>query len=224
MTIQEAVRKYDSENTEHDRYRSWEHCYTFFQNSKLRSLPVDREQAALQLGFFLASWGMYRGSSFLLNYTYTIHLSVIDTLFSAQFDRLWDPDFGSRTSDRGLTALILKAVLAIREAYRPFAPSAESRQASDTLVTKIMLATLGCLPACDRFFINGFTKSGYKYSYVNENFVTRILEICRNNLAALEEERARIETARPIRYPFMKLIDMYFWQIGFDADSLQKDG
>lgn len=182
-------------------------------------MAIDRYHAALHLGFFLASWGMYRGSSFLLNYTYTVHLGVVDTLFSSQFDSLWDPDLGSRDSDRELTTLILKAAVSIREAYRPFTPPSESRQASDTLVTKIMLATLGCLPACDRFFIGGFTQSGQKYSYVNENFITRVLIICRDNLAALREERARIEVARPIRYPFMKLIDMYFWQIGFDANE-----
>ena len=34
------------------------------------------------LGFFLASWGMYRGSYFLLkDYTYTIHKNVIEKIW-----------------------------------------------------------------------------------------------------------------------------------------------
>ena len=38
------------------------------------------DEAALQLGFYLASWGMYRGSSFLLRRTYTVHEEVVERL------------------------------------------------------------------------------------------------------------------------------------------------
>ena len=58
---------------------------------------------------------------------------------------------------------------------RPFAPQAESRQASDTLVTKVILGTFGCLPACDRYFIDGWKSEGFKYSYLNSKFVDRVL-------------------------------------------------
>ena len=34
--------------------------------------------AALELGFYLASWGMYRPSGFLLKRTYTIHETVVE--------------------------------------------------------------------------------------------------------------------------------------------------
>lgn len=39
------------------RYRSWEHCYRFFRDAMPSGIAVQRQSAALQLGFYLASWG-----------------------------------------------------------------------------------------------------------------------------------------------------------------------
>src|ERR1700754_3443541 len=64
----------------HHRYRSWEHCYRFFRARTPAAIIADKDAAALQLGFYLASWGLYRGSSFLLQHTYTVHRWVIDLI------------------------------------------------------------------------------------------------------------------------------------------------
>jgi hypothetical protein len=48
-----------------------------------KGISGDRDHAALQLGFYLASWGMYGGSSFLLQYDYT----VIGALSSGRLNR-----------------------------------------------------------------------------------------------------------------------------------------
>ena len=48
------------------RYRSWEHCYKTFNDARNSTSP-DLDYLSLHLGFYLASWGMYRGSSFLLH-------------------------------------------------------------------------------------------------------------------------------------------------------------
>jgi hypothetical protein len=207
----------------HHRYRSWEHCYRYFHRSTPEAIGADRDHAALQLGFYLASWGMYRGSSFLLQHTYTIHLGVIDQLMAPQFSVLWEREFGASDDDLNLVPIVLDMIDAVREAYRPFAPSAESRQASDTLVTKIILGTFGCLPACDRFFIDGFKSAHFRYSYLNAKFLERILKFCRDNLSELREEQESIERTGGMRYPLMKLADMYFWQIGFELGGGRVD-
>jgi hypothetical protein len=36
-------------------------------------------------------------------------------------------------------------------------------------------------------------------------------------LSKLRAEQDRIEAASGMRYPLMKLADMYFWQTGYDA-------
>ena len=56
------------------RYKSWEHCYFFFKKLRNKELSErDIELAQLHLAFYLASWGMYRGSSFLLQKDYTVY-------------------------------------------------------------------------------------------------------------------------------------------------------
>lgn len=225
MTISKMIRAYFGNMTgEHHRYRSWEHCYKYFHESRLRAIAVDRDHAALQLGFYLASWGMYRGSSFLLKHTYTVHRGVIDQLVSQRFSVLWKQDFGEGDHDAELVPVICEAIRAVRDAYRPFTPAVESRQASDTLVTKVILGTIGCLPACDRYFIDGFKTAKFRYSYLNAKFVERVLQFCRENVGDLRKEQERIERASGIHYPLMKLVDMYFWQIGYERDIVKAGG
>jgi len=205
--------------SEHHRYRSWEHCYGYFHKSKAQAVLADLDHAALQLGFYLASWGMYRGSNFLLQHTYTVHKSVIQQIASPRFSPLWEREFGAGLDDNKLVPVILDAIISVRDAYTPFAQLAASGVATDTLITKVLLGTLGSLPACDRFFIDGFKSEGLSYSYLNEKFIGRVLNFCRDNLAPLRHEQDEIECMGGRRYPLMKLIDMYFWQIGFDRSN-----
>jgi hypothetical protein len=177
--IREKIKAYYGEMTEsHHRYRSWEHCFRYFHEATPDDVAENQDQAALQLGFYLASWGMYRGSSFLLQHDYKIHLEVIDRLVAPRLADLWRREFGADCNDSELLPLILQAIDAVRSAYRPFA-------ATDTLVTKVLLGTFGCLPACDQLFIVGFKSEGYKYSYLNRAFIERILQFCKHHLADL---------------------------------------
>ena len=55
-------------NVDHHRYKSWEYCYQNFIEARNRELNrSDIDALSLHLAFYLASWGMYRGSSFLLH-------------------------------------------------------------------------------------------------------------------------------------------------------------
>ncbi len=202
---------------QHHRYRSWEHCYGYFRNIVNGGADFDCNQAALQLGFYLASWGMYRGSSFLLQHAYTVHLGVIDLLRESRFSVLWETEFGAHSTDLELIPIILEVISGIRAVYKPFAPAGNSKQPTYTLITKILLGTLGCLPACDRYFIDGFKSSGFSYSSSNRKlFIEHALGFCQENLHALREEQGRIMKLSKEHYPLMKLVDMYFWQIGSD--------
>jgi hypothetical protein len=113
--------------------------------------------------------------------------------------------------NKRIVSTVLAAAEAIRDGYRPYG------RPTDTLVTKVLLGTFGCLPACDRFFIAGFKKADLSYSCVNEPFVERVLRFCNDNIVELRREQARIEATGSVRYPLMKLVDMYFWQMGSEA-------
>ncbi len=156
---------------------------------------------------------MYRGSAFLLQYAYTAHLGVIDSLSVPQFLPLWKTEFGSDDGDSHLIPVIESAIQAIKQAYSQFgAPT-------DTLITKIILGTFACLPACDGYFVAGFKSQGLKYSCLNTRFIRRARQFCADNIVVLREEQRRIREQTGVHYPLMKLIDMYFWQTGYDGTS-----
>ncbi len=216
--IRQMILKYHEglADDPHHRYRSWEHCYRYFRRVTPDGLARERDQAALQLGFYLASWGMYR-NSFLLRHAYTVHLGVVDCLSSTDFRTLWEHDVGSDQFHTSFAPTILAATLAVRKAYHPNKPT-------DTLVTKVLMGTIGCLPAVDRYFKEGFKQTGFHYSWLNSKFVDRILHFCCENASILRAEQARIEAHSGIKYPVMKLADMYFFQVGYDANRPSSSG
>ena len=210
MSIHEKVRAFLS-GPENDRLRSWDHCFGYFRRLRSKQISFDRDHAALQLAFYLASWGMYRGSSFLLKYDYTVHRVVVDQLIAPQFDSLWKPEFGENEEDLKLCAAILEAAAAIREAYMPFAKDVGASGVTDTLVTKVLLGTFGCLPAFDTYFYEGWKIiEGYPLPCLRLTFVETTFDFCRRNLTAFKKEQTHIRHERTVPYPLMKLVDMYF--------------
>lgn len=151
VALGHSIRKFYKEcvRNPEGRYRSWDHCHGFFRQH-YSDLQGVQDTAALQLGFYLASWGMSRGSSFLLQHTYLVHLPVIHLVAQSRFSNLWDLD--CRTHDQAvkLGQTIMELVEAVRDGYRQV-----GREPTDVLVTKVLLGTVGCLPAYDRFFRQG---------------------------------------------------------------------
>ncbi len=211
--IHEKISAYFGEvaGDPHHRYRSWEHCYRFFREVTPSGIAAQRHTAALHLGFYLASWGMYRGSTFLLQRTYTVHLGVVDCLALPRFAPLWEHEFGSEVGDVELVPVILDAAGEITKAYSQFG------EPTETLVTKVLLGTFGCLPACDQYFIAGFRSAGLGYSYLNTKLVKKLLAFFCEHLKELRREQATIRDHSGAHYPLMKLVDMYFWQLGYEA-------
>lgn len=222
MNIPEKVSAYlAGVKGEHNREYSWMRCYKYFHERDPDAIKADCDHAALHLGFYLASWGMYRGSGFLLQYAYTIHLGVIDCLLDPKFSPLWDQEFGATESDATLIPLILRACADVRAVYAPFG-KAKYILVTDLLVTKVILGTLGCLPAIDEYFVKGFRHSGLRVSDpINPNFIQQVLWFCRNNLITFKAEQGRIEDACGVHYPLMKLVDMYFHQVGVESTPSQ---
>jgi hypothetical protein len=210
--IHEKISAYFGEvvGDPHHRYRSWEHCYHFFREVTPSGIAGQRQNAALHLGFYLASWGMYRGSSFLLQRAYTAHLGVVDCLASPRFAPLWEREFGGEEADVELVPVTLDAADEIRKAYSQFG------EPTETLVTKVLLGTFGCLPACDQYFIAGFSGAGLGYSYLNAKLVRKLLAFSSEHLTELRREQATIRDHSGVHYPLMKLVDMYFWQLGYE--------
>lgn len=128
---------------------------------------IDRSQSGSGVTatwFLFGKLGNVPGVKFSSSAYLTAHRGVIDQLLAPRFAVLWDQEFGGGEVDEELVPVILEAVKAIREAYRPFISETESGQPTYTLLTKVILGTFGCLPACDRYFIAGFKSRGLTYS------------------------------------------------------------
>ena len=215
MNITEKLRGYYDNRGKHDRDRSWEFCYRFFHSAGPEGTTANRDRAALQLGFYLASWGMYR-NSFLLHYAYTVHLDVVACLLEPKFSKLWTEEFGATDSDADLVPLILAACEDVRTAYRPFA-EARDKLVTDTLVTKVVLGTMGCFPALDTYFNAGSKHQGISVpDRLNSAFIQNMFRFCRDNLREFQDEQANIEEKYKMYCPLMKLVDAYFHQIGWE--------
>ena len=91
-------------------------------------------------------------------------------------------------------------------------------QVSPVLITKILMGTLGCVPAYDRFFEEGAKYLGLEKKSYNEDSLRELADIYEEHNDRLEEARRGMRTDDLI-YPQMKLLDMGFWQVGFEKSS-----
>jgi hypothetical protein len=92
-----------------------------------------------------------------------------------------------------------------------------------TLVTKILLGTLACVPAYDVNLIRGLRKRGLTYSGLQVSNLRLLLGFVKTpeNLAQFETAQGQIEKIGGVRYPIMKLVDMYFWELGKPKKTFQ---
>ena len=174
---------------------------------------------ALHLAFYLASWGMYRGSSFLLQKDYKVHTPVVRILMEEQYNSLVGITAEELIKDENLT--LLEDVSArIRRAYADEKPSIEgiTNNATDTLVTKILLGTLGCVPAYDRYYVQAVKQYGISAGGYNKESVRDVAKYYLSHKDKFETVRAELST-RGVEYPVMKLMDMCMWQVAFEADT-----
>jgi hypothetical protein len=206
------------QNDPYHRYLSWEHCNIHFAQKN----NFDIDYSALQLAFYLASWGMYRGSSFLLWKDYKIHTKLIKNLIP-KFNKLHNIDFSDKNNDKSNAQLILKASNEIKNYYREAVNSVNGKdkciEASDTLSTKILLGIFGCIPAYDKYFIGGLKVNKLKYYSINEKSICSLFNFYRTNEDEFEIANNYIFNSSGIYYPKMKLVDMYFWEIGRKKDE-----
>ena len=201
--------------------RSWESCYKFFYENKDRLLAtVDSVQdkatsdlwktAGLQLGFYLASYGMFRGSTKQLginNFGYEQLLKNIATNLIAK-----KKDFSCSLSELSSS---------VNEALKK--PPFSHAKPSPILVTKILMGITGRSPAFDTQFVNAlrsFKKEFSKYPSLKKLKATPPYLECWEKIAEISEVREKFESLSPVflhskeRYPTIKALDLYFWKLG----------
>lgn len=210
-------------NDDNARYRSWEYCYRQFYKSRLGCVDENTiDFLCLHLSFYLASWGMYRGSSFLLQKDYKIHRKAVLELMNKDYNPLVDISCTGLSNDEN-KKLLQNLTIKLQDIYTNIRDDVKGTNiqnaVSDTLVTKILLGTLGCVPAYDRYFVGGIKK--YKIASGTFNFksLDNLIEFYKKHELIFEEKRQSMRIDDEIQYPQMKLIDMAFWQIGYNREN-----
>lgn len=207
----------DARANENGRSRSWEHCYRVFRDARTDSSP-DYDYLSLNLAFYLASWGMYRGSSFLLQKDYKVLSPIVEKVLKPEYDCL----FGIACADlreSEVQGSLEKLNKYIAAHFGPIRDEVAGRKVvssvSPVLITKILMGTLGCVPAYDRFFVDGIKKYKVTTQEYTPESVRRLVDFYEEHNDRLEEARRGMRVGDLI-YPQMKLLDMGFWQIGYD--------
>ncbi len=209
VSIARNAERYLRSRTPEARYASFDYCFNYFQSFRdepRRLVARDQMQTScLQLGFYLASWGMFRGSTDLLQHSARYLQRVIQEIASAP-RTMWGMDVDQYAEG---TPMILETARRLRRAL--------GGDASDTLVTKILLGTCGAVPAFDTYF-----KRGFKVWTFGAKSLTAIGEFYRRHSSEVDRYREptlAYETGEPtsLTYTRAKVIDMVFFEEGSRA-------
>ena len=173
--LNDLIEKY-YEGSSNSRYKSWEWCHLKFINAfnKIKNKEIlDSEKESLiddlslNLGFYLASYGMYRGSCFSLRCDYKIYKSIVKVILDEKYDILWNYDPSSDKEYKAKELLFNKEDGVIQRIKDAYLDIDESFKASNTLITKILLIT-DCNSVLYFFLILGLFPF-FKFSYKNFN-------------------------------------------------------
>lgn len=223
MKITAIIEKYLNGITtdEFHRYKSWDNCHQSFSVSKQTEIHT------LELAFYLASWGMYRGSSGLLQKNHLIHTGAVDILFAQDSIKLKCSSKNDVTRGNIKDILNLKEKLANHYSKIYFIKGADKPKPispTDTLLSKILLGTLACVPAFDRYFVDGLKEMKLKNTPFNYASLNELFDFIDENRTEIEKVQKLILIKTKQHYPVMKILDMYFWQIGYDKEQKLKMG
>lgn len=208
------------DSVEQGRFRSWELCHNkFLEYANVQLSPKDREMLSLHLMGYLASWGMYRGSSFLLqDYDYMIHRGAVDIVM--EYPELFYLDPLNQTKEYVQALFGNDGVYKRLEDYygRLKSKVKDTKSSMMTLVTKILMGVFGCVPAYDRFFTEGLSDDGISVSKQGRPNVENLLKSIKSNDNKLNDfyEVLNELNSYGLNYTLMKVVDMYYWQLGFE--------
>jgi len=210
----DQLNKYGEPRAE-SRMSSFDHCYSYFrtafENNKHSELASEAhiQRSCLHLGFYLASWGMYRGSGELYKFS-SAGLSDVVSIVSGATQTIWNLDVDGYTADS------IKELLAFAEKLRQAFPSSSVKpgfRASDTLVTKTLLGVFGNTPAFDSYF-----KKGLGCSQFDEKSLLRVSRYWDAYRDVVEGARVSVRgfdgSPNKFRYSQAKVIDMVFFARG----------
>lgn len=218
--LAEAIRAgyecYDSmKDDPHHRYLSWEYCHEAFRLNRRPQIDATIDYLCLHLAWYLASWGMLR-NSFLMQKDYKIHADVVRLIYQPEWDDLWDLS-PEKLSQEYYADRIMILSESITEAY----VASGAGIPTDTLLTKILLGTVGCVPAYDRYFKKALADTGAAPQVFSAKSIRTLGNLYLDHED--EFEKLRKHCGSRIEYPAAKILDMCFFEYGFQRDASSQE-
>lgn len=217
--MEKYVDEFLNGREEHGRYLSFEYCYTFFCENCSSKDETVKKQMALLLFMYLASWGMLR-NSFLMYKDYTYLVGVVEILTHGKQDS-YKPCEIIKIKNEIIAYFegpIENPTTYITSEGRQLV---RGRRNWDTLISKILMGTLGCVPAYDDFFRGVARKCFGMCASFSERGITQLNEFLNENHTEITALTSRIKERTGVDYPPMKIVDMYFWQKGYSEGISQ---
>jgi len=209
--IKKFIEEFEATREPNERDTSFDYCYnyfySFYKGNKLHELANEEnlQRSCLQLGFYLASWGMLR-NSFLLKKSVRYFSDLIKEISKID-PKLWEIDVDNYNDEN--IKLLLDCQLKIIEVIK---------NNSDTLITKIMLGVFANVPAYDYYFriflkenkccqtFNKKSLEQIKFFYEEHKNEFDSYKICTYDFSTKEKTE--------IIYTKAKLVDMYGFMVG----------
>jgi len=208
IDIELVINDFKDKSKPEDRYTSFDYCYNYFRSTY--DLTADIEKSCLVLGFYLASWGMFRGSSFLLQHS-VYHFKPTIQYINSLDKSVWNIDVDKY--DEKNIELITNIYKEIKNRLIP------NGNTDLTLVTKLLLGVFGFIPAFDNYFCETFRKhfnGRCGFRRVNKVSLSFIQNFYRENKSSIDNLSNNTFTTdflsgkkTEIKYPKAKIIDMY---------------
>jgi hypothetical protein len=219
VDIAENVNKYFGDRSPVERAASFDYCFNYFQGfracDEINALasPLNIEVSCLHLGYYLASWGMLRGSTVLHTKSYRFFIPVIRAI-AREPDAVWEIDVDKYTDANIAKLMELKNRMSSAMSVDSSAGN-PATVPTETLVTKVILGVFGSVPAFDTFFKRGFRTVTDKAVKMDPRTLGVIRDFYTANAAAVDQQRAKtldFASGRPtsLHYTRAKVIDMVF--------------
>lgn len=209
-----------SEGNDYPRLKAWEFVYEYIwaesRNWSDLVTGAQLDTTALHIGFYLANWGMFRGSSGLLqNSNLDLMKAISILLFTGRGPDLFEltmDDFAPDAPNLKKNQAQLDSVLESLETL------ATNVSWTNTLKTKILMGVWGEFPALDRFYL-----AACRDLFPRRRFLTTASGQGLTALATLVREQGfrplPFKTAQhKLPYPTGRFMDMALFQYGLELE------
>lgn len=213
VNVKKCIQRFRKDSKPTDSNASFDYCYNYFYSYKDNPEELANEKnihmSCLQLGFFLASWGMFRGRAPLREKSVKFYEPLLKEI-SGMNKKLWTIDVDSYNDEN--IGLLVQCGDEIWEVLK----KEGVKNRSNILITKIMLGVFANVPAYDAYFVKFLRLNGYVQTFGPKS-LRSIKEFYedQNHKEKIDRYNKEIHTCSfqdskntGIRYTKAKIIDM----------------